>query len=63
MKTNRDKFAILYAIIWLLCNLLTYIFTKDKGWVIISTYSFMLVMAIIVFLSKRNVKFSNWLDK
>nr|DAJ28050.1 MAG TPA: hypothetical protein [Caudoviricetes sp.] len=63
MKTNRDKFANCYALIWLLSNIIVYLITKDAGWVLLSTYLFLFIMALIVLHSKKNEKFKNWLDK
>lgn len=63
MKTNRDKFVNCYALIWLLSNTIVYLMTNDAGWVLLSTYLFLFIMALIVLYSKKSKKFKNWLDK
>lgn len=63
MRTNRDKFVNCYALIWLLSNTIVYLITNDAGWVLLSTYLFLFIMALIVLYSKKSKKFKNWLDK
>ena len=63
MRTNRDKFVNCYALIWLLSNTIVYLITKDAGWVLLSTYLFLFIIALIVLYSKKSKKFKNWLDK
>lgn len=63
MKTNRDKFVNCYALVWLLSNTIVYLMTNDAGWVLLSTYLFLFIMALIVLYSKKSKKFKNWLDK
>lgn len=63
MRTNRDKFVNCYALIWLLSNTIVYLITNDAGWVLLSTYLFLFIMALIVLYSKKSKKFKKWLDK
>lgn len=63
MKTNRDLFANVFFFVWLSSNVAVYLITRDNGYVLLSTYSFLFIMALIVVCSRKSRKFNDWLDK
>ena len=63
MRTNRDLFANVFSFVWLSNNVAVYLITRDNGYVLLSTYSFLFIMALIVACSRKSRKFNDWLDK
>lgn len=66
MKKNliiKDVVFWSYAILWLVSNIVSFFITKDNFAVVVTNYSFMVTMLIIVYIKTVNVKFNNWLNK
>lgn len=63
MRTNRDLFANVFFFVWLSSNVAVYLITRDNGYVLLSTYLFLFIMALIVGCSRKSRKFNDRLDK
>lgn len=66
MKKNliiKDVVFWSYAILWLVSNIVSFFITKDNFAVVVTNYSFMVTMLIIVYIKTVSVKFNNWLNK
>ena len=66
MKKNliiKDVVFWSYAIMWLVSNIVSFFITKDNFAVVVTNYSFMVTMLIIVYIKTVSVKFNNWLNK
>lgn len=61
-KTYRDIFVIIYAFFWFISNLITWLISKENFYVILSTYSFIIIMLIIIYFDKHCNKFNEWLN-
>lgn len=62
MKTKRDAVAWIYCIIWLITNLIIFIITRDPGDICMSTYSFIIIMLVIIYFDRTNTSFNKWLN-
>lgn len=66
MKKNliiKDVVFWSYAILWLVSNIVSFFITKDNFAVVVTNYSFMVTMLIIVYIKTVSIKFNNWLNK
>ena len=59
--TNRDLIFIISAIVWLISNILAYIFYKSDG-VTISNFIFIILFGSVTLIKIKNRKFGNWLE-
>lgn len=53
MKISERKIVWIITTLWLLSNVLAFLITKDNFYVIISTYSWLFIVALITII-KRN---------
>lgn len=61
MKTNKDLIFTISVIIWLISNILSFIFYKSDG-VAVSNFVCILLFGTMTFIKVRSKKFSNWLE-
>lgn len=61
MKTNKDLIFSASVAIWILSNILSFIFYKCDG-VAVSNLFFILLFCAIVFIKIKNKRFSSWLE-
>lgn len=60
IKTNKDLFFVVVCALWLIGNLIEYIF---RGGCFYNNILFIDLMSIVVFVKIKNNTFKNWLNK
>lgn len=59
--TNKDLIFVISVTIWLLSNILSFIYYKSDG-VAVSNFVCILIFGTMTFIKLKNKKFGNWLE-
>lgn len=60
IKTNKDLFFVVICILWLIGNLIEYVFRDECFY---NNNLFITLMAIVILVKINNNVFNNWLNK
>jgi uncharacterized protein with PQ loop repeat len=59
--TNKDLIFVISVTIWLLSNILSFIYYNSDG-VAVSNFVCILIFGTMTFIKLKNKKFGNWLE-
>lgn len=63
MRTNRRILVNVLFVIWVLGNIATNIMTRNVYYILLSSWSFLIVMGLIFLCSRISRRFNDWLDR